>query len=592
MMLIPFWKDALSPILPKYLMVLQRSIRLLEWLALGLLVYDLGFVHKPWLSTAYAIVAVMLLAWSIYRYRQEKNGRRLKWMPVLMLGLCTLALLAQLIGGKGWPSALESLHQYYAIGIGLYLLYSFSLAVRWLFSKRINPATLFIGSFAVLVVLGTLLLLLPAATPDGIRWVDALFTATSAVCVTGLVVVDTAQDFTFFGRCVILALIQLGGLGILTFTFFFAYFFQGGSSLQETLHLREMVSSEQLSGVFKVVVKIVVFTLTIEATGAVGIWLSTDADLFVSWWERAFFAIFHSVSAFCNAGFSTQSAGLYEEGLRFNYGLQWMIMALIVLGGIGFNILNNLYELLKEWLKRMIARLGGEPLPGIRVHIISLNSRLVIYTTLLLLAAGWIFFLLSEWQTSLSVHTGWWGKATTALFCSVTPRTAGFNTIEVNSLSIPGILFMMMLMWIGASPASTGGGVKTSTFALAILNISAVARGYAYIETGHREVPVGSVQRAFAIITVSVLAISAGVVVLGILEPGQSLITIGFECVSAYSTVGLSLGITSQLGDGGKWVLILLMFTGRVGAINLLTGMLRRMHHVHYRYPQESVIIN
>lgn len=588
----PFLKDAFWAILPERHVALRRSARLLQWLVLGLLVYDLGVAHAPWLSAAYAVAAALLLAWSVYRRRQEKNGRRLEWLPVLALGLCTLALLVQLIRGKGWLSALESLHQYYAIGIGLYLLYRFSLAVRRLFHQRTNPATLFIGSFAALVALGALLLLLPAATPNGIRWVDALFTATSAVCVTGLTVVDTAQDFTFFGRCVILALIQLGGLGILTFTSFFAYFFQGGSSLQETLHLRDMVSSEQLSGVFKVVVKIVVFTLAIEAAGAVGIWLSTDADLFASWWERAFFAVFHSVSAFCNAGFSTESAGLYDEDLRFNYGLQWMIMALIVLGGIGFNILNNLYEFVKEWLKSMISRLGGEPRPSVRARIISLNSRLVIHTTLLLLAAGWIFFLFSEWQTPLSAHAGWWGKVTTAFFCSVTPRTAGFNTIDMGSLSAPGILFMMMLMWIGASPASTGGGVKTSTFALAILNIGAVVRGRAYIETGHREVPAGSVQRAFAIIALSVLAIGAGVLALGILEPGQSLTAIGFECVSAYSTVGLSLGITNQLGDGSKWVLILLMFTGRVGAINLLTGMLRRIHHIHYRYPQESVIIN
>ncbi len=587
-----FLKHALLAILPERRLALRHSARLLQWLALGLLVYDLGVTHKPWLSMAYAIVTVLLLIWNIYQSRQEKNGRRLEWLPAFALGLCTLAFFAQLIRGKGWLSVLESLHHFYAFSIGLYLLYRFSLAMRHLFNRRTNPATLFIGSFVALVVLGTLLLLLPAATPDGIHWVDALFTATSAVCVTGLTVVDTARDFTFFGRCIILVLIQLGGLGILTFTSFFAYFFQGSSSLQEALHLRDMVSSEQLSGVFKVVVKIVVFTFAIETTGALGIWLNTDANLFGSWWEHAFFAVFHSVSAFCNAGFSTQSAGLYDEGLRFNYGLQWMIMALIVSGGIGFNILNNLYEFVKVWLKSMVSWLGGEPRPSVRARIISLNSRLVIHTTMLLLTAGWIFFLFSEWHTSLSAHTGWWGKATTALFCSVTPRTAGFNTTDMSSLSAPGILCMMLLMWIGASPASTGGGIKTSTFALAILNIGAVVRGRAYIETGHREVPAGSVQRAFAIIALSVLAIGAGVMAVGILEQGQSLTAIGFECISAYSTVGLSLGITSQLGDGSKWVLIVLMFVGRVGAINLLTGMLRRMHHIHYRYPQESVTIN
>ncbi len=556
------------------------------------MIYDLGFEHSLWLSGAYASVVLLLLLSNLYFHFREKSARRLTWAPTLAFGLASGATVVKILAGQRLWTAVEQMHDFYLWSIGIYFLHRISLSAQLIFARRVNPATLFVGSFAGLILLGTLLLLLPAATPGAISVVDALFTATSAVCVTGLIVVDTATDFTFFGQCVILALIQLGGLGILTFTSFFAFFFKGGSSLQETLHLRDMVSSEQLGNVFKVVVKIVVFTFTIEIIGTVGIFFSSEAVLFDTWFERAFFSVFHAVSAFCNAGFSTLTGGLYNTGIRFHYGLQWMMMLLIVSGGIGFNILNNLYEFLKAAARNAWAGLRGESRPKAKARIISLNSRLVIYTTLLLLAAGTAFFFFSEYQASSAAHTSWWGKLTTAVFCSVTPRTAGFNTVDMSLLSTPAVMATMVLMWIGASPASTGGGIKTSTFALAVLNIGAVVRGRTHIEIGRREVPQGSVQRAFAIVALSLFSIGAAVFLLGWLEPNKPLIDLAFECVSAYSTVGLSLGVTADLGAAGKMVLIMLMFVGRVGTINLLAGMLQRMHHIHYRYPEEPVIIN
>jgi len=385
----------------------------------------------------------------------------------------------------------------------------------------------------------------------------------------------------------------MGGLGILTFTSFFAYFFKGNSSLQETVMLRDMVSSEQLGNVFKVVVKIVVFTLAIELIGALGVYFSTDAAHFSSWYERVFFALFHSVSAFCNAGFSILSDGLYDSRFRFNYGLQWMVILLVIFGGLGFNILNNLYEYLKISIKNSIYTWERNlEAVIVRPRIISLNSRIVIQTTLILLAVGVVFFLVSEFRQSLSLHDSWWGKLTTAMFCSTTPRTAGFNTIDMRSLSVPGVMATMLLMWIGASPASTGGGIKTSTFALAVMNVWAVVRGRPYIEMGHREVPTESVQRAFAIIALSFAALSLGIFALSWMEPDKDLVDLSFECISAYSTSGLSLGITSSLGTGSKWVLIALMFSGRVGTLNLLAGMLQQLHRANYRYPQELVLIN
>lgn len=567
-------------------------IFLLQAFALGLLIYDLGFEHARWLSGSYALTALLLLVSNIYLHFREGILRPLSWIPDAALGAAVLFTLIKLVGGLGIWAAVEQMHAGYIAAFGVYFVYRASLSVQRYFSKQFNPATLFVGSFFLLIFMGTLLLLLPTATTGTISVVDALFTATSAVCVTGLTVVDTAGDFTFFGQCVILLLIQLGGLGILTFTSFFAYYFKGGSSLQETLNLRDMVSSEQLGNVFKVIARIVVFTLGIELIGAAGIFQSLAPNLFENWFDRFFFSVFHSVSAFCNAGFSTLSQGFYDTGFRFNYGLQWTAMALIVLGGLGFNIINNLYDFVKLRLRSWVAIARGNPVKSLSPRLISLNSRLVIRTTFLLIVAGTLFFFLSEYRNVLAAHGTLWGKITNALFCSVTPRTAGFNTVDVAALGMPAVMATMVLMWIGASPASTGGGIKTSTFALAVLNIGAIVRGRSHIEIGRREVPMGSVQRAFAIVMLSFFAIGSSLFLLGWLEPEKELIALAFESISAYSTVGLSLGITSQLGTPGKCVLIVLMFVGRVGTINLLTGMLRRMRHVHYRYPEEPVLIN
>ncbi len=579
------------PHFKKVLQSLLLVIQIVAWIAI---LADIGFeTQQPW-SALYAVLVSLLFGGGLsLLWIDRQKVRKLSWAPTLVLGLLAAATLINLLTTQDITKALEGLHDYYISGIALFLLHQISLAARrLLFLERFNPATLFVGSFILLITLGTLLLLLPTATTGSISIVDAAFTATSAVCVTGLIVVDTANDFTFFGQCVILLLIQLGGLGVLTITSFFAYYFTGQSSIQESLHLRDMVSAEHLGNVFKVLIKIVAFTASIEILGAGYIYLTLDAGLFETWFERVFFSIFHSISAFCNAGFSILKDNLYDVNIRFNYGLQWGIILLIIFGGLGFNILNNFYDFFKLAVKHFIAPLQGKPEVLLRPRIISLNSRIVVNTTLLLLIFGLIFFLISERDTLLRAHESPWGKFTTAFFLSVTPRTAGFNTVDMALLSMPTIMITMALMWIGASPASTGGGIKTSTFAVAILNVIATVRGRDHIEIGYREIPTESVQRAFAIIILSLTAIGTAIIVLTWLEPNMDLTHIAFECVSAFSTVGLSLGITSGLEPASKWILILLMFIGRVGAVNLLIGIIRRRRASYYKYPQESILIN
>ncbi|MBX2927978.1 MAG: hypothetical protein KF852_09100 [Saprospiraceae bacterium] len=567
---------------------------LLQIFTLGLVVYDLGFEPSARLGGWYVAVAGLFFVSNLYlHFVLERHARRLSWAPTLAFGAVLVAtLLHMVIQGEDVLTAVEHLQGWYRASVAVYFVHRGSLGIQRIFSDRFNPASFFVGSFVVLVIIGALLLLLPAATTGSISVVDAVFTSTSAVCVTGLIVVDTATDFTFFGQCVILALIQLGGLGILTFTSFFAFFFKGGSSFQETLYVRNIVNSEQLGNVFKVVVKIVVFTLAIEAAGAIGIYRSAPAELFEAWYERVFFSVFHSVSAFCNAGFSILTDGFYDAGFRFNYGLQWTAIALIVLGGLGFNILNNLYAFLKINVKNRIKKINDASVRAIPPRIISLNSRLVILTTALLLLGGAAFFFFAEYRHTLSEHSTLWGKLTNAFFYSVTPRTAGFNTVDMSALAMPAVMATMVLMWIGASPASTGGGIKTSTFALALMNISVIVRGKKHLEFGRREVPVESVQRAFAIVALSIFVIGGAVFLLALFEPEKELIALMFESISAYSTVGLSLGITGDLSTASKIVLIFTMFVGRVGTVNLLTGMLRRMHYATYRYPEEHILIN
>lgn len=226
------------------------------------------------------------------------------------------------------------------------------------------------------------------------------------------------------------------------------------------------------------------------------------------------------------------------------------------------------------------------------VRVFTLNSKIIFVTTSILLVAGFIFFFFAEGKYTLSEHTSIFGKITTAMFSSVTPRTAGFNTVDYTQVATPSLLFVILLMWIGASPASTGGGIKTSTFAIATLNIIATAKGKKRIEINTREISSSTVNKAFAIICISLIVIGVSILLLLFFEPDKDLLAIAFECFSAYSTVGLSLNVTPNLSEPSKYVIIAVMFIGRIGMLNLLIGMLKQVKQKFYKYPQENILIN
>jgi potassium uptake TrkH family protein len=452
----------------------------------------------------------------------------------------------------------------------------------------ISPGLLFIFSFLFLVIAGTLLLLMPNATHDGVRVMDALFTSASAVCVTGLVVVDTGSYFTLFGQWIILFLIQAGGIGIMTFASYFSYFFRGAVSYESQLMLKEMTNTEKIAEVFSVLAKIIIITLLIEAAGAISIYYALESSAFTSVSERLFFSVFHAVSGFCNAGFSTLEQGLFS--LQFSYLLHVIIAVLIIFGGIGFPIVLNLLKSIRLKIWVLVLRIFRRR-RVVYPRVINLNTRIVLTTTLILLLFGTISFFLIEYNNTLSEHT-LAGKLITAFFGSVTARTAGFNTVDTALLTTPTTILLLFLMWVGASPGSTGGGIKTSTLAIAVMNVISIARGKSRLEIFNREIPLSTVQRSFAIIFLSILAIFAAVGLLTLTESSMKISDIVFEVVSAFSTVGLSRGITADLSEAGKLIIVLTMFLGRVGMLTFLISVFKKVASENYRYPQESIFIN
>ena len=452
----------------------------------------------------------------------------------------------------------------------------------------LNPAQLFLISFVVIILGGTLLLSLPGATYEGIGLLDALFTATSAVCVTGLIVVDTATHFTFFGQSILLFLIQIGGLGILTFVSYFSYFFKGEISYEKQIAINQINSSGAIGKELGLLKNILIITLSIEAFSALLIFYNTDPAAFNSLSERVFFSVFHAVSAFCNAGFSTLSDSLMQGGFQFNYGLQLAIILTFVLGGLGFPIVSNIVSYLSYKTKGVFSFFDK---PNYRPWVLTLNSRIALITTIVLTVGGTLVFFGLEKDGVLSSHSGF-GKLVTALFGATTPRTAGFNTVDASHFRFPTLLLTMFLMWVGASPKSTGGGIKTSTLAIAILNILSLARGRERIELYRREIVEVTVKRAFAMISLSIIVIAIGVLGISAFEPDLTMIEIAFESVSAYSTTGLSMGVTSSLSPISKFIIIILMFVGRVSALTVLIAIFRNVINQNYRYPKEEITIH
>lgn len=451
--------------------------------------------------------------------------------------------------------------------------------------RRVRPVQVFVGSFLFLILLGTLgLMYLPGLyTGERLGWVDALFTATSAVCVTGLIVVDTATYFTRFGQLFLLVLIQLGGLGIIAFTTLIIL------SLGRRLSLRH----EALAGAGTEVVPhidsrrlarhVLRFTFTLEAAGALLLFLLWVPRFGVA--QGAFHALFHSISAFCNAGFSTFTDSLMTfQRSPFTLSL---VMLLIVVGGIGFLTLEELYL---QWK----ARDSGER------QRLSLHSRLVLATTGALLIGGWLLVSFFEWSVSLA-GMPIWAKLTNGLFASVTARTAGFNTIDYATATDSTNFLTILLMFVGGSPGSSAGGIKTTTAALIAVFAWSRFRGREISTLWGRSIPDETMHRAVGLVAVAFTIITFAILVYVSVEfsgtsrgvRSASFLSYMFEATSAFNTVGLSMGVTGELSLAGRWLTIVLMYVGRVGPLAFAASIaLREARQLRtFRYSFEDVVV-
>lgn len=464
-------------------------------------------------------------------------------------------------------------------------------AVSGLLTRRVNPSSILAGSFLLIILVGSGLLMLPNCTYRGISYVDSLFTATSAVCVTGLSSVSVADTFTTTGQTVILILIQIGGLGIMTITSFFSLFFMGQTSLKSQLQLGDLFSSDKMGGLGRTLVKIIAVTLSVEALGAVLLYGVVDGlPGFETSGRTLFFSIFHSVSAFCNAGFSTLPGNLYDPAVRHLWEVPMIISWLVIFGGIGFPIFSNILSVVGRKLKNLLRFLRRRP-PVRYPHQLSLNSYIVLRTTVILILGSWVYMLAAEWNHSLAEFS-FVEKLSQGFLAAVTPRTAGFNGVDMNRMLPATLILTMVLMWIGGAPQSTAGGIKVTTFYLMFRNVVATLRGTSTIHVHKREIPANSVRRAFAVVGASLGILVVGVMLLVLLEPGVEVSKLAFEAVAALGTAGLSLGITPELGTGAKLVLIVMMFAGRVGIIGVLMAVVRPQPSQPYSYPHDDILIN
>ena len=433
---------------------------------------------------------------------------------------------------------------------------------------KFHPAQTLILSFFVVIVIGTLLLLLPKAVKPGhvISPLNALFTATSATCVTGLIVVDTGGYFSHLGQLIILSLIQIGGLGIMTLSSFLALMFGRGLGIKERVLMLEMMNVDHLGMIKKTLKGVVIITFTMEIIGAVFLFFFMhQPGRQLS--KTVYQSIFHSVSAFCNAGFSLFSDSLI--GWQNNLGVVITIALLIITGGLGFVVLMELggAKMLYKREKTMKTRW-------------SVHTRLVVSISAFLILGGMLFMFFVE-----PAHGQYFSHLVQAFFTSVTARTAGFNTVDIASLSLPVTLLIILLMFIGASPGSTGGGIKTTTLGVLFASLISIVRGRNRIELYHKSISFTILNRALVIFAFSVSVIAIATILLSITESAP-LTDILFEEVSAFATVGLSRGLTPALSMWGKIIIIVSMFIGRLGPLTVALAVTAPKKRLKVEYPE------
>ena len=646
-----------------------------KWLELSVAVYALHFLVR-WLYSLHRrnflrenLFESILVGFFLFVFLTNGLGIYLFYNIFLLLDLSDYRLFY------------ESIISTYLVAI---LAFSVVRSSQTISDLKINPATTFIASFILLILIGTGLLMMPAMStaPGGVNFLDALFTSTSASCVTGLSVISAASDFSVKGQIVILFLIQLGGIGIVSFATFFATFLSQGVGIKQQAIIQNVLSSENLSSARTLLKQVIVLTFIIELLGSVAVFMTWNKDVEFytpqyieakpkilsqvdstlsdttaivgdtnhtigdeglptndggnvtatdstqlgdgglptaggettndstqqngdvvvagntatnpsadlppnlrvnnSLGNKIYYSVFHSISAFCNAGFSLFPDGLYQKGVRNSYILHLVFVLIITFGSLGFSAIQDIFS-----PKKLRERLA---MPWKQW---SLSTRIAVNMTLFLTILGMVGFYLLERNKPALQDKNLIEALITSLFQSATTRTAGFNTVELglSTPSLPSYIMMIFLMFIGAAPGSTGGGIKTSTFLLLLMSALANIQGKKTVDLGKRQIAADVISRAFSIVAFAIMYNFVCMFILAITQPNVPLMQLFFEQISAFATVGLSTGITSNLTEASKVVIIVSMYIGRVGTLTLALALSKKVISTSYNYPTSHVMV-
>lgn len=487
------------------------------------------------------------------------------------------AAIGNLLGVKRFDELFMLLVQgYFLVFVALEL----GKASRLLPQMKLSPPALLVISFSLITLLGAGLLAMPEMSrlPNGLSTLDALFTSVSAVCVTGLSTFDIATVLTFKGKVILMVLIQLGGLNFITFTSLFALLANPGVGTRYKSMLQASYSAESLETSVQLTGQIVRFSLLFEAVSAALLFVSWGDQHFATVGDRIFHSLFHAISAFNNAGFSLYTGGLADASLLGNVPLGLVIALTVVLGGLGFR---PIYEVFSY---KALKHRRSNPW----VHF-SVNTKIAVYAIAILVPLGALLFFILEQHGTLAGQSPAMALYH-SVFSSITTRTAGFNTVDFGAIGLPTLLVVMLFMFIGGSSGSTAGGVKTSTFALVFINALGTIRGRKRVELFRQTIPVELLNLALSVFLFSASVVLLGIFALSITDGHLGLARIAFEELSAFCTVGLSTGITSELSTSGKTILMISMLIGRVGTVTLAFALTsKRKDSQDYRYPNASV---
>ncbi|HBZ65855.1 MAG TPA: ATPase [Bacteroidales bacterium] len=561
-------------------------------------IYTFGFYSTPLtekiaMTTIHVTMGFYLVKYvlsSLTELHPLKYLRR-TWFEGFLMLVVAISVLLRIFYGHNLIDTtfirlgLPLLPSVYVLFIQVYFLVILLVEMARLASRldriHIGPAGLLTISFVFLIITGTLLLMMPRMTvTGGIRFLDSLFTSTSACCVTGLIVVDTASFFTMRGQFIILLLIQLGGINIISFATFFTSFYRNLGGLKYQSLMKDLLSTDKLADTHSLLRRIVMYSFMIEGVGTLLIYLSwRDYFVDLSSGRQFFYAIFHSISAFNNAGFSLFTDNLAGEIIGKAWVSHIIIALLIIFGGLGFLVIQDVFS-----PRSILFRIKH---PWRRI---ATSSKVVLLTSGILILAGMFVFLIAPHNEAIQ-GLSWGRKILAAFFQSVVSRTAGFNSVDLSLLPTSIIVFFMFLMYVGGSPGSTAGGIKTTTFAVLMRSSVATLRGEKYLTMFRRNISFDTLDKAYALAFYSMAVIMLSAFLLTFTEPDVNFVSILFEEISAFATVGLSTGITAQMSDSGRLILIMSMFIGRVGTLTLGMALTRKVAFTRQSYPTADIPI-